>query len=175
MLDAFSYHPEYYRFEGDENEDEKPINFYELGLQNSRGFRALKVWLALKQAGKNGYIKMISEDIKLATYLFKLISEESELVAFSNNLSITTFRYVPEDLINKKDQEQEYLNALNEELLDRLQNSGEAYLSNAVINGKFVLRVCVVNFRTTKSDIEALPYIIKKFGKQVDQEKRPSK
>jgi len=175
MLDAFSYHPEYYRFEGDENEDEKPINFYELGLQNSRGFRALKVWLALKQAGKNGYIKMISEDIKLATYLFKLISEESELVAFSNNLSITTFRYVPEDLINKKDQEQEYLNALNEELLDRLQNSGEAYLSNAVINGEFVLRVCVVNFRTTKSDIEALPYIIKKFGKQVDQEKRPSK
>lgn len=175
MLDAFSYHPEYYRFEGDENEEEKPINFYEFGLQNSRGFRALKVWLALKQAGKNGYIKMISEDIELAAYLFKLTSEASELEAISNNLSITTFRYVPDDLKDHKDGKQEYLNKLNEELLDRLQNSGEAYLSNAVINGKFVLRVCIVNFRTTKSDIQALPNVVKKFGRQVDKEKRPSR
>ncbi|MEJ2493713.1 MAG: aminotransferase class V-fold PLP-dependent enzyme [Ignavibacteriaceae bacterium] len=175
MLDAFSYHPEYYRFEGDENEEEKPINFYEFGLQNSRGFRALKVWLALKQAGKNGYIKMITEDIELAAHLFNLISEETELETVSNNLSITTFRYIPDDLKEQKDQKLEYLNELNEELLDRLQNSGEVYLSNAVLDGKFVLRVCIVNFRTTKSDIEALPDIVKNLGKQVDQEKRISK
>ena len=175
MLDAFSYHPEYYRFEGDENEEEKPINFFEFGFQNSRGFRALKVWLALKQAGKNGYIKMITEDIELAAHLFNLISEETELEAVSNNLSITTFRYIPDDLKEQKDQKLEYLNELNEELLDRLQNSGEVYLSNAVLDGKFVLRVCIVNFRTTKSDIEALPDIVKNLGKQVDQEKRISK
>ena len=173
LLDAFSYHPEYYRFEGDE--DEKPINYYEHGLQNSRGFRALKVWLGLRQAGKNGYIKMMSEDIELAEYLFKLISSESELEAVTHNLSITTFRYVPADLKNQSKEKQEYLNELNEELLARLQNSGEAYISNAIVKGKFVLRACIVNFRTTKSDIESLPAIVKKFGKQVDKEKRSSK
>jgi len=174
LLDAFSYHPEYYRFEGDGNEDEAPINYYEFGLQNSRGFKALKVWLGLRQAGKNGYIKMIGEDIELAEYLFKLISSESELEAVTHNLSITTFRYVPNDLKGNEDKQEEYLNELNEELLVRLQNSGEAYVSNAVIHGKFVLRACIVNFRTTKSDIESLSAIVKKFGRLVDKEKRSS-
>lgn len=172
LLSAFSYHPEYYRFEGDD--DDKPINYYELGLQNSRGFRALKVWLGLRQAGKNGYIKMMSEDIELAKYLFKLISLESELEAVTRNLSITTFRYIPNDLKGNEYKQEEYLNKLNEELLARLQNSGEAYVSNAVINGKFVLRACIVNFRTTKSDIESLPAIVRKFGRQVDSERRSS-
>jgi aromatic-L-amino-acid decarboxylase len=172
LLDAFSYHPEYYRFEGEGDEEEKPINFYEFGMQNSRGFRALKVWLSLRQAGKNGYVKLISEDIELAKYLFDIISKESELEAISNNLSITTFRYIPDDLKNESNQKLEYLNELNEELLKRLQNSGEAYVSNAIVNEIFVLRVCIVNFRTTKSDIEVLPGIVKKYGRQVDKEKR---
>ena len=175
LLDAFSYHPEYYRFEGEGDEEEKPINFYEFGMQNSRGFRALKVWLSLRQAGKNGYVKLISEDIELAKYLFDIISKESELEAISNNLSITTFRYIPDDLKNESNQKLEYLNELNEELLKRLQNSGEAYVSNAIVNEIFVLRVCIVNFRTTKSDIEALPGIVKKYGRQVDREKRSDK
>ena len=118
---------------------------------------------------------MITEDIELAAHLFNLISEETELETVSNNLSITTFRYIPDDLKEQKDQKLEYLNELNEELLDRLQKSGEVYLSNAVLDGKFVLRVCIVNFRTTKLDIEALPDIVKNLGKQVDQEKRISK
>ena len=76
---------------------------------------------------------MITEDIELAAHLFNLISEETELEAVSNNLSITTFRYIPDDLKEQKDQKLEYLNELNEELLDRLQKSGEVYLSNAVL------------------------------------------
>jgi aromatic-L-amino-acid/L-tryptophan decarboxylase len=53
-------------------------------------------------------------------------------------------------------------------LLTRLQNSGEAYVSNAVVNGVFALRVCIVNFRTSAEDIEALPALVVRLGKEVD-------
>ena len=84
------------------------------------------------------------------------------------SLSITTFRYIPPDLRLNSDRVQEYLNQLNTELLTQLQNSGEAYLSNAVIDGKFALRACIVNFRTSFEDIEALPEIVVRIGREVD-------
>jgi aromatic-L-amino-acid/L-tryptophan decarboxylase len=56
--------------------------------------------------------------------------------------------------------------------LTRLQQGGEAYLSNAVIGGKYALRACIVNFRTTVEDVEALPGLVVRIGKQVDGEKR---
>ncbi len=58
-------------------------------------------------------------------------------------------------------------------MLTRLQNGGEAYLSNAVIGGKFALRACIVNFRTTLMDVEALLPLVVRIGKQVDGELRP--
>jgi glutamate/tyrosine decarboxylase-like PLP-dependent enzyme len=170
LIDTFSYHPPYYRFEED---DKDAINYYELGFQNSRGFRALKVWLGLRQAGKDGYVQMISDDIKLAKHLYNLVDSETELQAFTNNLSVTTFRYVPSNLQLTNNNAEDYLNELNQELLDRLQNSGEAYLSNAIINDKFLLRACVVNFRTTISDIETLPKIVIRIGKEIDSVNRP--
>jgi aromatic-L-amino-acid decarboxylase len=60
-------------------------------------------------------------------------------------------------------------------LLTRLQNSGEAYISNAVIEGKFLLRACIVNFRTSLADIEALPEIVSRIGREVDAELRPER
>ncbi len=68
-----------------------------------------------------------------------------------------------------------YLNALNAELLTRLQKSGEAFLSNAVIGETFVLRACIVNFRTSLEDIEALPGIVIRIGREVDAAIRPGK
>jgi glutamate/tyrosine decarboxylase-like PLP-dependent enzyme len=166
LRDAFAYHPPYYHFETE------AINYYDLGPQNSRGFRALKVWLALQQAGREGYARMISDDIRLAAELFRLLPQYPELQPLTQGLSITTFRFVPPDLASGNTETETYLNALNNELLTRVQNSGEAYLSNAVINGKFALRVCIVNFRTTRLDIEALPPLIVRLGKETDAELR---
>jgi glutamate/tyrosine decarboxylase-like PLP-dependent enzyme len=170
LIDTFSYHPPYYRFEED---DKDAINYYEYGFQNSRGFRALKVWLGLRQAGKDGYVRMISDDIKLAKHLYKLADSNADLQAFTNNLSVTTFRYFPSDLQLANKNVEDYLNELNQELLDRLQNSGEVYLSNAIINNKFLLRACVVNFRTTINDIETLPEIVIRIGTEIDSVNRP--
>ena len=167
LRDAFAYHPPYYHFETE------AINYYDLGPQNSRGFRALKVWLALQQAGREGYERMISDDIRLAAELFRVIPQYPELQPLTHSLSITTFRFVPLDLASRSNEAEGYLDALNNELLNRIQNSGEAYLSNAVVNGKFALRACIVNFRTTRLDIEALPPLIVRLGRETDAELRP--
>jgi glutamate/tyrosine decarboxylase-like PLP-dependent enzyme len=167
LRDTFSYHPPYYKF--DEVKGEPAISFVDYGPQNSRGFRALKVWLALGLAGRSGYIKMISDDIKLATHLFKIVEKTPDLEAFAHNLSITTFRYAPETPGKGEEERETYLNNLNTELLTQLQEGGEAFVSNAIINGKYVLRACIVNFRTDKKDIEALPEIILRLGRKVQE------
>ncbi|MEW5974240.1 MAG: aminotransferase class V-fold PLP-dependent enzyme [Acidobacteriota bacterium] len=170
LVDTYDYSPEYYRFDADS--EERAINFYAYGPQNSRGFRALKVWLALKVAGREGLKRMIARDILMARALYREVQEHSELEALSQELSITTFRYVPVDLDRGDPSVAEYLNRLNEQLLDRIQKSGEAFLSNAVVHGKFALRACIVNFRTTMADVEAIPRIVIKLGAECDRAQR---
>src|SRR5271170_6419746 len=163
---AFAYHPPYYHF------GEAATNYFDFGPQNSRGFRALKVWLALQEVGREGYERMISDDIHLARALYERISQYAELDALTQSLSITTFRFVPTDLNSGDEKAANYLDELNLQLLTRLQSSGEAYLSNAVVHGKFALRACIVNFRTSLADIEALPPIVVRIGKALDLEMR---
>jgi aromatic-L-amino-acid/L-tryptophan decarboxylase len=169
LRDAFAYHSPYYHF-GDE-----AINYFDLGPQNSRGFRALKVWLALQQAGRDGYVRMLAKDVRLARELFQRISQFPAIQPFTQSLSITTFRYAPPDLQAGGKSAEHYLDQLNLELLTRLQNSGEAYLSNAVVWGKFALRVCIVNFRTSMADIEALLPLVVSLGGELDAQLRPGK
>ena len=167
LRDAFEYHPAYYLF------GELAINYLDYGLQNSRGFRALKVWLMLRQVGRQGYIKMIGDDIRLSRELFKLVSSQPELEPFTQNLSITTFRFVPKNLIGDGEEREVYLNQLNTELVTRLQRGGEVFVSNAVIDGKFLLRACIVNFRTSLSDLEALVNVVLRLGSEIDSTLRP--
>jgi glutamate/tyrosine decarboxylase-like PLP-dependent enzyme len=91
----------------------------------------------------------------------------------TQSLSIATFRFVPPGLDAGGAEKESYLDQLNRELLTRLQNSGEAYLSNAVVNGKFALRACIVNFRTSAADVQALPPLVVRIGREVDAELRP--
>jgi glutamate/tyrosine decarboxylase-like PLP-dependent enzyme len=169
LLDAFCFDPEYYEFNKAGNET--PFNFLDAGPQNTRGFRALKVWLVLQQAGRDGITSMIREDIQLAKTLNEELSKEKSLQVFTDELSITTFRYVPVDLKDKNDND-EYLNKLNTELLQRLQKNGDLFVSNAVWNGKYALRSCIVNFRTSLKDIQEIPGIVIKCGEVVDREMR---
>ncbi len=165
LIDTFSSHPEYYNF--DSIEDEPALNYYEYGLQNSRGFRALKVWLTLQQVGRSGYEKLISEDIELAEFLYNLAENHPELEALTHNLSITTFRYVPEGYNGYLENHNEYLNKLNEIPLNEIQTGGEVFLSNAVVKEKYCLRACVVNFRTSKNDMREIAEIIVREGRKV--------
>jgi aromatic-L-amino-acid decarboxylase len=171
LTEAFSFHPDYYNFERPAKES--LLNYHELGPQNSRGFRALKVWLALRLVGRDGYLRMIGDDIALARSLYQMAENRAELQVFTQNLSITTFRFVPEDLPPDNPAGETYLNDLNREILNALQAGGEAYLSNAVLDGTYVLRACIVNFRTRLADLEALVETVIRTGRAVDARMRP--
>ena len=168
LRDAFAYHPPYYHF------SERVTNFVDYGPQNSRGFRALKVWLALKQAGAAGYRRMIADDMRLARGLADAVRDTPEVELLTQSLSITTFRYVPPDLRGRigEAEVERHLDALNRELLDRLQRGGELFVSNAVIAGRYALRACIVNFHTTAADVRAVPAIVVRVGRAVDADLR---
>jgi len=161
---AFAYQPPYYRL--DTHTEERGIDYYAWGFQNSRACRALKVWLGLQQAGRAGVVEMIRDDCALARRLHVLAAEHPDLEAVGQSLSITTLRYVPADLPAAQRNDAS-LNELNARLVAALQQRGEAYVSNAVVNDRYLLRACVVNFRTTVADIEALPEIIVRTGRSL--------
>ncbi|MBO20851.1 MAG: aspartate aminotransferase family protein, partial [Rhodospirillaceae bacterium] len=169
LLAAFSYQPEYYYFQ------QEAKNYFERGIQNSRGFRALKVWMQLKQAGRAGYVRMITEDIELAQRFYDIAVARPELEAFGTELSITTYRYVPEDLRSRAAEVEvaAYLNELNQGIQARMEKGGEAFVSNAVLGDVYALRMCVVNFRSTLADVEALADISAKLGGALDRQLRP--
>lgn len=173
LLDAFSYRPPYYDLA---QGDEEPGNdYYELGLQNTRGFRALKVWLGLRHVGGDGLRRSIAANISAAARLFVGAERHAELEACTHNLSITTFRYVPADLRARigTSAVENYLNELNAALLPQLKASGELYVSNAIVDGRYLLRACIVNFRTGADDVDAVPEIVARHGRALDDSIRP--
>src|SRR5579862_1702910 len=153
---AFAYHPPYYHFE------ERVTNYVDYGPQNSRGFRALKVWLALRHVGAAGYRQMIADDIRLSRRLAGAVEKHPDLELMTQALSIATFRFVPAHLQGRRGDPgvEGELNAINESLLDTIQRGGELYLSNAVIGGRYALRACIVNFHTEGRDVDAVPEIV---------------
>jgi glutamate/tyrosine decarboxylase-like PLP-dependent enzyme len=167
---AFAYHPPYYHF------DEQATNYVDYGPQNSRGFRALKVWLALRQVGGEAYRQTIADDIRLSQAMAAAVDRHPELQLTTQDLSIATFRYVPPDLRAGIGEPlvEAHLDALNRTLLDRLQRGGELFVSNAVVGGRYVLRACIVNFRTSRADVEAVPEVVARAGRAVDAELRPA-
>jgi len=170
LLRAFSYHPPYYQFE------ERAVNYLDCGPQNSRGFRALKVWLALRQIGAAGYRSLIARDIELAGELQRATRAHAELELVTRSLSIATYRFVPADLRDRAGEAAmaEYLDLLNREVVDRLQRGGELFVSNAVVRGRYVLRACVVNFHTRAEDMQAVAAISARVGREVDARLRPA-
>lgn len=151
LTDAFAHETTYYPEAGGTNS--LPVAYRDQGIQTSRGFRALKVWMCLKRAGKNGYAQMIGTNIRQAERLFEKVKQIPELEVVSQGLSITTFRYHPPEI-----QDEETLNKLNREILNTLQAEAWAYPSHATVNGKYLIRVCITNFRTTDQDIDELPF-----------------
>ena len=131
--------------------DAEAFAYWDYGVELSRRFRALKVWLTLSYYGVRRIAEAVTNDISLAAYLGELVfaAEDFQLLA-PVELSICCFRYMPAGWKTSDPR----LDQLNERVMSRVQTSGRAYLSNATVDGHFALRACITNFRTTKSDIE---------------------
>jgi aromatic-L-amino-acid decarboxylase len=145
-----------------ERAEEEAFAFWDYGIELSRRFRALKIWMMLRYYGTRRTARAISADNASATELAALVneSEDFELLA-PVELSICCFRYVPAELrarlISNNEEERartnHELDELNERVMHRVQRGGRAYLSNASLHGRYALRACITNFRTTSEDL----------------------
>jgi len=152
MRSAFSLVPPYLRTDGSTTGVGGPTWLSEFGFQQTRGFRALKVWMAMKEFGLDGYKAAIEENIALAAYLADRVrsSPDFELTA-PPGLSVVCFRLPGRSL-----DDEEAIAALNRAVLERLQLGGEAFLSSTELRGRFTLRACIVNYRSTRRDIDRM-------------------
>jgi glutamate/tyrosine decarboxylase-like PLP-dependent enzyme len=157
------------------------VDFSNYSIQLSRQFRALKIWMSLKQYGIKKYERIINQNIHLARYLEALVDESPDFQAITPaNLSIFCFRYFPMDLkqkyeiMDKYKQKQisEYLNQLNQSIIEKTFEDQRIVISSTVLNEIFVLRVCIVNYRTTKQDIKNIISILRELGHAVDKKLR---
>jgi aromatic-L-amino-acid/L-tryptophan decarboxylase len=133
--------------------------FWDHGLELSRRFRALKLWATLRFHGARRLAAAIGEDIRLAAHLAELVAaaEDFELLA-GPGLSICCFRHAPPHV------DEPALDAHNERILQALQRDGRVYLSNATIDGRFALRACITNFRTTRADVERVLAVVRELA-----------
>ena len=122
-----------------------------------------------RRVGRAGYEQMIGDDIRLSRLMYDMIDTHPELEGVSQGLSITTFRYVPNELRDRTGAAEvsKYLNDLNSALVTHLQSSDELFISNAVVDGKYVLRACITNWRTEEQNVQAVPEIAAKVGAQL--------
>ena len=148
MRDAFSFVPPYLR----ESADPEGVSWLpwlsEYGLEQTRAFRALKLWMALAYHGRDGYTQAIGRDVDHAEELARLVGERPGLELVAHSLSIVCLRCVPSDPLPEAE-----LDAYNERVLRALQLGGEAFLSGTTLDGRFALRACFVNPRTRAEDL----------------------
>ena len=172
LSDAFAVHPAYTH--EDKELTHRGLDFYTLAPNFSRGFHALKIWVSLLAHGWAAYSRRIVHDVELARYLHERVAAHDELEPLATpTLSIACFRYVPEGLPESGERE-DYLNRLNERLMAEIQMAGRVFPSNAVIEGKFAIRSCVVNYRTEAGDLDALVDAALTLGRRLDAELRPA-
>jgi aromatic-L-amino-acid decarboxylase len=128
-----------------------PETISNYGMELSRGFKALKVWMSLKEHGVDKYAAMIAQNIDQSFYLGNQVRKHSELELMTAvTMNIVCYRYNPGNL------DDDQLNILNKELLMRMQERGIAAPSSTLLNGKYAIRVANTNHRTRRNHLDEL-------------------
>ncbi len=139
-----------------------PDPFANYGMELSRGFKALKVWMSLKQHGMRKYARLIRQNLEQAQYLGQLIIKNAELELLAPvSLNIVCYRYNPGNT------SEEELNLLNKEILMRIQEEGTATPSYTQLKGKYSIRVAITNHRSQREDFDVLVQATCRLGNEV--------
>ena len=142
------------------------LPFSERGVELTRNFKALKAWMCLKTFGVNKFARLIDQNIHQAQYLESLVKKNSNLELLAPvALNVVCFRFVTEGVPPEK------LNAINQELLIRLQESGIAVPSGTVLQDHYAIRCAIVNQRSRLSDFDLLVSEVMRIGEQIVHEK----
>ncbi|MDB4902634.1 MAG: ddc [Mucilaginibacter sp.] len=128
-----------------------PETISNYGMELSRGFKALKVWMSLKEHGADKYAAMIAQNIDQAYYLGVQVQQHPKLELMAPvTMNIVCYRYNPGNL------DDEQLNMLNKELLMRMHEQGVAAPSSTLLQGKYCIRVAIVNHRTRRQHLDEM-------------------
>jgi aromatic-L-amino-acid decarboxylase len=139
-----------------------PDPFSNYGMELSRGFKALKVWMLLKEHGVEKYARLVRQNLEQARYLGVLIGKEPRLELLTTiTLNIVCYRYNPGGL------EQKELNALNKEILMQLHEKGIATPSYTLLDGRYAIRVAITNHRSNKADFDILAEACVRIGNEL--------
>jgi glutamate/tyrosine decarboxylase-like PLP-dependent enzyme len=139
-----------------------PAWFAERGVELSRGFKALKVWMGLKVHGRKAYAAQIENDVRLARFLAAEVDRRPDFERLAEPvLSIANFRYRPRDR-HLADAE---LDRLNRRIINRLVAGGAFFLAPTILKGRTALRVSITNFRTREEDLLALLEEVERLGR----------
>jgi glutamate/tyrosine decarboxylase-like PLP-dependent enzyme len=164
LSDTFRKFPEYLASDP-ESPFPGPAWFAERGVELSRSFKALKVWMGLKTHGRKGYARAIENDVALAHFLAAEVDRRPEFERLSETvLSIANFRYRPEGrALSDAD-----LDRINRRIVNRLVGDGSFFLAPTILKGRTALRVCIVNFRTREEDLTALLDEATRIGREIE-------
>jgi glutamate/tyrosine decarboxylase-like PLP-dependent enzyme len=139
--------------------------FSDYGVQLTRGFRALKVWMSIKEQGLDKYARLIHQNIAQAQYLSARVARESELeLVAPTALNVVNYRYTVPGMDDPT------LNKLNEEILLRLQESGIAVPSSTTLHGRYAIRLAIVNHRSRWEDFDLLADETLRLGRELVEE-----
>jgi glutamate/tyrosine decarboxylase-like PLP-dependent enzyme len=164
--DAFSLKPSYLA-EASRGVIAGGLPFAERGLELTRSFRALKVWMSLKTHGVNAFSRLIEQNVCQARYCAGLIEAHPDLELVAPvPLNIVCFRFAP------KDAPRDALNPVNQEILLRIQESGLAVPSSTAIGDAFALRIAITNHRSRREDFDLLVKAVSDIGREVTSETR---
>jgi glutamate/tyrosine decarboxylase-like PLP-dependent enzyme len=150
--DAFSLVPPYLRTDDDPSGVGGPVWFSEYGFEQTRPFRALKVWLMLKHLGVAGYRNLVTRDLAVADRLAAGVTAAPDLELLTHELSVVCFRCRPTTWAGDR----AALDDLNRQVLSAVQLGGGAFLAGTTVDGVVALRACVVNPGSTAADADAV-------------------
>jgi aromatic-L-amino-acid decarboxylase len=160
LRDAFSLVPPYLRTEEGRGFGGLPW-YSEYGFQQTRGFRALKLWMTLEHMGRAGARAQISRNVSLARRLAALVAVAPDLEQLAPvGLSTVCFRFVPRGA-RLSDAE---LDALNKRIVEIVQTEGRVFLTGTVLRDRFALRACILHYGTTEADIGVLVDTVRAVG-----------
>ncbi|HWE60361.1 MAG TPA: aminotransferase class V-fold PLP-dependent enzyme, partial [Chloroflexota bacterium] len=165
LRDTFSLVPPYLRTEEGRGFGGLPW-YAEYGFQQTRGFRALKLWMTIAHQGRAGISAHVARHNALAHYLARLVDAALDLERLAPvTLSIVCFRYRP-----PHSGDGEELHALNRTIMEEVQAGGEAFISGTVLRERFALRACILHYDTTETDVEALVAVVRRTGSRLTGE-----
>jgi glutamate/tyrosine decarboxylase-like PLP-dependent enzyme len=155
--------------------DYNGLDYFEYGPQMSRGFNALKIWMTIKHYGKEGYQKLLRQNIACASYLNRLVKSSDDFISIHDpQLFIYSFRFFPTLLRGKTPDPRldAYLDRINQRIADTIMATGFAFIMTSRIRSQVVIRLSICSHRTTLADIENVFTKLQEIGRKLYKDER---